>query len=102
MIRKKPTKTEEEQLKHPPHIKLGGHMPYPPEDCPAPRVYNEEGIEYIDRSFCVDCKHKSKCKRLKEFENEWKEYYNLYKKTYNKYKGKDMVEQESEDSTTQR
>lgn len=100
MIRKKPTKKEKEKLIRPPHINLGGHLPYPPEGCSATRDYDWEGIEYIDRTACAHCKHKPKCQRLKEFENEWKEYWDIYQKIYNKYKSQTVVVENGDDSTT--
>lgn len=93
MRRTKYTKKEKEMLKAP-NLGLGGHMPYPPDNCPAMKRQWKQmpEIEFIDCIECDKCRYKTTCKRKKEHDNEWKEYFNLYQKINNKYKSKDLVE----------
>lgn len=82
MKRTKPTKSQKEILDNPPNLRFGGHMPYPPENCPATKCLhsNNPEIEFIDCTSCGRCRFKKSCKRLKEYEREWKEYWNKYRK----------------------
>ena len=59
-----------------PHLELGGHMPFPPKDCTAHRLFFKK-VEYIDYTNCIDCNGPTKkvqCKRLKEFQQQWRDY----------------------------
>lgn len=56
-----PPKKKEEKGTH----NFGGHMPHPPEDCNHSRIFEHEGIRWIDNVICVKCK--KKCTRWKEY-----------------------------------
>lgn len=87
MKRTKPTKKDEKELKQAPDLGFGGHMPYPPEGCPATRQrwVGKPEVEFIDCSSCVNCEYTKMCKRKKEHSNNWKKYWEIYRQIKDKY-----------------
>lgn len=46
---------------------IGGHLPFPPDDCKATRFRNDaQGIKWVDRAFCVIKCPRDKCDRYRE------------------------------------
>lgn len=76
--RKKPTFTRMPKPKNQPPCPNGGHgghLPDPPEDCPARKmIVKSENRIYIDSSSCIGCSEEKTCDRRREFEEEWAIY----------------------------
>ena len=78
--KKKPivrTKARKPKLLPHPSNGLGGHIPNPPKDCPAPRIRRGgDDTIYIDCTSCTEdkCDYIKKCKRRHEFKVAWKHF----------------------------
>lgn len=85
MKRTKPPTKEKSILENPPHKELGGHMPRPPKDCPAPKTISETKRRYVDCTYCSNCRHSKTCKRWLQFKKEWEVYEKRYARIKAKY-----------------
>lgn len=94
MRRTKPTKKEQDMIDNNiPHKECGGHMPYPPKDCPAPKIHiSSSGTRYVDNLFCERCPQRASCRRYIEFKKEWKIYHRTVQAIKSRCKKKEEEE----------
>jgi len=49
---------------------FGGHVPYVPETCDHPKIFEYEGIRWIDNQICYNVCKVKKCDRWREYRKE--------------------------------
>lgn len=68
MIRRNPPKKLKSKKIPTPLQNLGGHLPYPPEDCEKKEMWTQcYGTIWIDLACCFSCPKQTRCKRRKEY-----------------------------------